>query len=83
MNRLKILGAFETLPNVIEMAKIKSETFALDINNPKTVELHKCVHELQKTLLQTIPVLITKLVPGTFGRSSALCHFQWRLRPKG
>jgi hypothetical protein len=66
MNRLKILGAFETVPNIIEMARNKSETFPLDCKNPKSIQLHKNVQELQATLLRTLPALINRLVPGTF-----------------
>lgn len=70
MNRLKILEAFEKVPNIIEMARNKAETFPLDSENPKTVQLHENVHKLQKTLLRTLPVLINKLVPGTFRKTT-------------
>jgi hypothetical protein len=63
MNRLRILGAFETVPNIIEMARNKAQTFPLDERNPKSVKLHENVHELRTTLLQVLPVLINKLVP--------------------
>ena len=66
MNRLKILGAFDTVPNVIEMARNKAESFPLDGGNPKSIKLHKSVQELQSTLLDVLPLLINKLVPNTF-----------------
>lgn len=75
MNRLKILGAFEKVPNIIEMARNKVETFPLDKNNFKTVKLHASVEELQATLLQTLPVLINKLVPGTFRKPTQQTQF--------
>ncbi|KAK0713760.1 hypothetical protein B0T26DRAFT_678051 [Lasiosphaeria miniovina] len=66
MNRLKILAAFESVPNIIEMARNKAETFKLDSSNPKSIQLHKCVQELQLMLIRTLPALINRLVPGTF-----------------
>ncbi|KAE8446335.1 hypothetical protein EG329_012084 [Mollisiaceae sp. DMI_Dod_QoI] len=66
MNRRKILGAFGSVPNIIEIARNKAETFPMDSKNPKSVQLHKSIQELQETLLRTLPVLINKLIPGTF-----------------
>ncbi|KAB5583584.1 hypothetical protein GE09DRAFT_1212161 [Coniochaeta sp. 2T2.1] len=65
MNRLRILGAFEMVPNIIEMARNKAELFPLDAKNPKSVKLHKNVHELRTTLLRALPALIQKLVPSS------------------
>jgi hypothetical protein len=70
MNRLRILGAFEMVPNIIEMARNKAETFPLDANNPKSVKLHKNVHDLRTTLLRALPALIQKLAPSSsFGKT--------------
>jgi len=69
MNRLKILGAFERVPNIIELAKDRVETFPRD-SNPKSARLHQSVRDLQLTLLRTLPVLIDKLIPGTFGETT-------------
>lgn len=66
MNRLKILAAFGTVPQIIEMAQNKAETFPLDGKNPKRIQLHKNIQDLQETLLRTLPALINKLIPGTF-----------------
>ena len=66
MNRLKILGAFDSVPNVIEMARNKAESFPLDEANPKSIKLHKSIQELQWTLLRVLPPLIDKIVPKTF-----------------
>jgi hypothetical protein len=65
-NRMKILRAFEDIPNVIHMAQKKSRTFPLDDSNPESVRLHESVGELQKTLLRSLPDLIERLNPGTF-----------------
>jgi len=71
MNRLRILGAFEMVPNIIEMARNKAETFPLDDRNPKSVKLHKSVHQLRMTLLRALPALIQKLVPSSsFSKAS-------------
>jgi len=70
MNRLKILAAFENLPNIIEMAQDKAKTMPLDVNNPKSIKLHGKIGKLHKTLLQTLPFLMHKLVPNTFGKTS-------------
>ncbi|KAM7213570.1 hypothetical protein V8F06_011067 [Rhypophila decipiens] len=66
LNRTKILGAFENVPNIIEMARTKAETFPLDSNNTKSVQLHKKVRLLQDTLIKSLPPLINKLVPSGF-----------------
>lgn len=63
MNRLKILGAFETVPNIIEMARNKAKNYPLNSLNPKSVKLHKNVHDLRITLVRVLPPLINKLVP--------------------
>lgn len=63
MNRLRILGAFGKVPNIVEMARNKAETFPLDGQNPKSVKLHQNVHELRMTLVRVLPPLINKLVP--------------------
>jgi hypothetical protein len=68
MNRLKILGAFENLPNIIEMAKNKQKTFKPDSKDPKSLDLHIRVEHLQTTLLRILPILIDKLVPGTLSK---------------
>jgi len=70
MNRRKILAAFGDVPNIIEMARNKAETFPLDSKNPKSVQLHKSIQELQETLLRTLPALINKLIPGTFRKNT-------------
>lgn len=54
------------MPNIIEIARNKAETLPLESGYPKSVQLHKSIQELQETLLKTLPVLIDKLVPGTF-----------------
>ncbi len=70
MNRRKILAAFGNVPNIIEIARNKAETFPMDSKNPKSVQLHKSIQELQETLLRTLPVLINKLIPGTFRKNT-------------
>lgn len=70
MNRAKILASFESVPNIIEMARNKAENFPLDSKNPKSIQLHQNVQELQATLLRTLPALINKLVPGTFRKTA-------------
>ncbi|KAM7183494.1 hypothetical protein V8F33_013541 [Rhypophila sp. PSN 637] len=66
LNRVKILGAFENVPNIIEMARNKAKTFPLDNDNPKSVQLHTKVRLLQDTLIKSFPPLINKLVPSGF-----------------
>ena len=66
MNRQRILAAFGAVPNIIEIAQNKAETFPMDSRNLKSVQLHKSIQELQETLLRTLPALINKLIPGTF-----------------
>ncbi|KAK0639603.1 hypothetical protein B0T16DRAFT_450265 [Cercophora newfieldiana] len=68
-NRNKILHAFENLPNVIQMAQDKANTFPLD-KKMESIRLHESVNELQQTLLRTLPDLIEKLNPGTFPTSA-------------
>jgi hypothetical protein len=70
MNRRKILAAFGDVPNIIEMARNKAETFPMDCKNLKRVQLHKSIQELQETLLRTLPALINKLIPGTFRKNT-------------
>jgi hypothetical protein len=70
MNRRKILAAFGAVPNIIEMAQTKAETFPMDSKNLKRVQLHTSIQELQETLLQTLPALINKLIPGTFRKNT-------------
>jgi hypothetical protein len=70
MNRRKILAAFGDVPNIIEMARNKAETFPMDCKNLKSVQLHKSIQELQETLLRTLPALINKLIPGTFRKNT-------------
>lgn len=53
------------------MARNKMESFPLDTANPKSIKLHVSVKELHKTLLKVLPVLIDKLVPGTFRQCPA------------
>ncbi|KAK3376048.1 hypothetical protein B0T24DRAFT_699039 [Lasiosphaeria ovina] len=79
MNRLKILAAFESVPNIIEMARNKAETFKLDSNDPKSIQLHKRVQELQLTLIQTLPALINRLVPGTFLNACKSPFVTWKI----
>jgi hypothetical protein len=69
MNRHKILAAFGAVPSIIEMAQNKAQTFPMDSNNVKSVQLHKSIRELQETLLRTLPALINKLIPGTFRKN--------------
>jgi hypothetical protein len=66
LNRRKILAAFAAIPNIIEIAQNKAVTFPMDTKNSKIIQLHKSIQDLQETLLQTLPVLINKLIPGTF-----------------
>lgn len=66
MNRIKILAAFERVPNIIEEAQNKANTFPLDKENPRTVKLDRQVRALRKTLVQVLPVLINILIPNTF-----------------
>ncbi|KAK3986432.1 hypothetical protein QBC44DRAFT_139558 [Cladorrhinum sp. PSN332] len=66
MNRIKILSGFESVPNIIEEAKNKSEKFPPNEKNPKTIQLHESVKELQETLLRVLPDLINRLIPGTW-----------------
>jgi hypothetical protein len=70
MNRCKILAAFGAVPNIIEMGQNKAETFPMDSKNPKSVQLHRSIQELQETLLRTLPALINKLIPGTFCKNT-------------
>jgi hypothetical protein len=77
MNRLKILGAFENMPNIIEMARNKAASFPLDSKNPRSIELHKSMDGLHATLLGTLPALINRLIPGTFRKQDLS---KWRLR---
>jgi hypothetical protein len=70
MNRRKILTAFEAVPNIIEIAQNKAKTFPMDSKNPKSVQLHQSIQELQETLLGTLPALINKLIPGTFRKNT-------------
>jgi hypothetical protein len=70
MNRRKILAAFGAVPNIIEIAQNKAQTFPMDSKNLKSVQLHKSIQELQETLLRTLPALINKLIPGTFRKNT-------------
>jgi hypothetical protein len=70
MNRLKILAAFGAVPNIIEIARNKAETFPMDSKNLKSVQLHQSIQELQETLLRILPALINKLIPGTFRKNT-------------
>jgi hypothetical protein len=71
LNRLRILGAFEMVPNIIETARNKTETFPLDERNPKSIKLHDSVNKLRTTLLRALPALIQKLVPSSsFSKTS-------------
>ena len=69
MNRQKILKALGTVPNTIEIAKSKAETFPFDSDKPKSIQLHTSIQDLQETLLQTLPALINRLIPGTFRKN--------------
>ncbi len=69
MNRDRILHAFETLPNIIESARNRAQKLPLDTETPRSVNLHKAVFDLHKGLVQMLPSLINKLVPGTFGKT--------------
>jgi hypothetical protein len=71
-NRVKILTAFENVPNIIESAQNKAATFRRDSNRPKSVQLHNHIQHLQATLLKALPALIDIIIPGTFcGLSSS------------
>jgi hypothetical protein len=70
MNRVKILNAFGSLPNIIEMARNKAKNLPLDNTNAKSVSLHDSVKELLDTLLDALPALIEKLIPGTFRKKT-------------
>ena len=64
VDREKILRAFEDIPNVIIMAYGKAKSLPPD--RPSNDRLHGLIGALQQTLLETIPVLIDRLNPGTF-----------------
>ncbi|KAK4225183.1 hypothetical protein QBC38DRAFT_270181 [Podospora fimiseda] len=66
MNRIKILSVFDSVPNIIEEAKNKSEKFPPSEKNPKTIQLDESIKELQLTLLRVLPDLINRLIPGTW-----------------
>jgi hypothetical protein len=68
INRVKILGAFEMVPNIIESARNKAETFKKDRSKPKNMQLHDHIEKLQDVLLRVIPALINLIIPGTFGK---------------
>ncbi|RDW79368.1 hypothetical protein BP6252_04006 [Coleophoma cylindrospora] len=78
MNRRKILAAFGAVPNIIETARNKAKNFPLD-SNPKIIRLHKNIQELQETLLRTLPVLINKLIPGTFRNAWKSPFNEWKI----
>jgi len=79
MNRRKILTAFAAVPNIIEIAKNKAETFPMDSKKPKSVDLHMSIHKLQETLLRTLPALINKLAPGTFRKITTTLQMQTKI----
>ncbi|KAH8892611.1 hypothetical protein GQ53DRAFT_840935 [Thozetella sp. PMI_491] len=79
MNRLKILSALETVPNIIEIARNKAKTFPLDCTNLRSIQLHQAIRDLQDTLLQTLPALINRLVPGTFLKSCKSVFGEWKI----
>ncbi|KAK0712618.1 hypothetical protein B0T26DRAFT_714770 [Lasiosphaeria miniovina] len=79
LNRLKILAAFERLPNIVEIARNKMKAFPLDIGNSKSIELHQKIHKLQTTLLATLPLLIDKLVPGSFRNACKKPFAGWKI----
>jgi hypothetical protein len=58
--RWMILTAFEDIPDIIEMARRKAETFRSDR------ELMEKVQNLKLTLLKSLPILIDLLCPGTY-----------------
>jgi len=72
MNRQRILTAFGNVPNIIEIAKNKAETFPFDSQSPKRVKLHDSIEHLYNTLLLTLPALIDRLIPGTFSKNTTL-----------
>jgi hypothetical protein len=59
------LRTFEDIPSIIITASGKAERIPRD--QPGIDILQALVGELQKTLLDTLPVLIDRLNPGTFG----------------
>jgi len=71
MNRIKILTAFERVPNIIEEAQNKAKSFPVGHENPRTVTLHSKIHALRDTLVRVLPVLINILIPKTFSMSSS------------
>ena len=77
IHRVKILGAFQDVPNIIEMATNKSNIFPLDRQHPKIIQLHKNVQELHTTLLKALPVLINMLIPGTFREVNRVKLYEW------
>ena len=63
---MKILRALENIPNVIQMAQDKTNSFPLNYNQGESIRLHESIREFQRTLLCTLPNLIEKLNPDTF-----------------
>ncbi len=70
-DRLKILRTFEDIPNIMCMARSKAKNFPLDRDRPDIIELHESIGKLQDTLIKTLPDLIDRLNPGTFGEWKA------------
>ncbi|KAK3367849.1 hypothetical protein B0H63DRAFT_529557 [Podospora didyma] len=66
MYRLKIMNAFERVPNIVEMAQNKAAMVSPETDHPKTMQLHRHIDQLRKTLVTTLPLLIDILVPRTF-----------------
>ncbi|KAK4160418.1 hypothetical protein QBC43DRAFT_113603 [Cladorrhinum sp. PSN259] len=79
MNRLKILSAFESVPNIIEEAQNKAHTFPPDEKNPKTMQLHESIGGLQETLLRVLPALIDKLIPGAWPKAWKSPFGSWNI----
>ncbi|KAK3386181.1 hypothetical protein B0H63DRAFT_192787 [Podospora didyma] len=79
LNRLTVLAALETLPNIVEIAQNKMKTFPVESGNPKSIELHKRIQILQARLLETLPLLINKLVPGSFTKTLKKPFGKWQI----
>ena len=71
-DRLKILAAFDDMPNAILMAHNKAGAFPRDEANLHSIRLHDSVDALYKTLLGVLPPLIKTLNPDKFRKLQSL-----------
>lgn len=79
MNRLKIMNAFERVPNIVEMAQNKAAMVSPETDHPKTMQLHRHIGLLRKTLVTTLPPLIDILVPRTFVNKFKSPFRSWKI----